>query len=332
AARRPRRMTAPKTGFDDFTAGGGATRADVDALPRINVAPPPNDLAPSARRPAGQSAGARLAAIAERASAFHAADGRTYVTIDVAAHTETWPVHSQGLRGWLGRAFYDATGKPAPGQAVTETLALLDARAIAGPEHPVNVRVAEADDKVYVDLADEHWRVVEVDARGWRLLDRSPVRLRRAAGMRALPPPVRGGNVEELRRLVNVDDERAWRLLVAWLVMAFSPRGPYPVLVLGGEHGAAKTWTANRLRDLVDPNEAPNRSEPREPRDLVIAARNGWVLAFDNISHLPDWLSDGLCRLATGNGFATRALYTDDAEVIFRATRPVIVNAIGQVV
>src|SRR5262249_18401328 len=153
-------------------------------------------------------------------------------------------------------------------------------------------------------------------------------RFRRAAGMCALPQPVRGGNVNELRQLINVEDDRAWRLLVAWLLMAFSPRGPYPVLVLGGGHGAAKTWTANRLRDLVDPNEAPNRSEPREPRDLMIAARNGWVLAFDNISDLPAWLSDGLCRLATGSGFATRELYSDDDEVIFVATRPIIVNGI----
>src|SRR5262249_23452695 len=208
----------------------------------------------------------------------------------------------------------------------------LEARAGAGPEHPVYVRVAEAEGKVYVDLADEHCRVVEVDPDGWRVLDRSPVRFRRAAGMRALPEPVRGGTIEELRRLITVEYDRAWRLLVAWLLMAFSPRGPYPVLVLGGEHGAAKTWTANRLRDLVDPNEAPNRSEPREPRDLMIAARNGWVLAFDNISDLPAWLSDGLCRLATGSGFATRELYSDDDEVIFAATRSIIVNGIGEVV
>src|SRR5262249_26987521 len=61
-------------------------------------------------------------------------------------------------------------------------------------------------------------------------------------------------------------------------------------------------------------------------------ARNGWVLAFDNISDLPAWLSDGLCRLATGSGFATRELYSDDDEVIFAATRSIIVNGIGEVV
>ena len=56
------------------------------------------------------------------------------------------------------------------------------------------------------------------------------------------------------------------------------------------------------------------------------------VVALDNVSRLPDWLSDGLCRLSTGGGFSTRALYTDDDEIIFEATKPVIVTGITSVV
>ena len=33
------------------------------------------------------------------------------------------------------------------------------------------------------------------------------------------------------------------------------------------------------------------------------------------------WLSDALCRLATGGGFATRELYSNEDEVIFDALR-----------
>jgi hypothetical protein len=60
----------------------------------------------------------------------------------------------------------------------------------------------------------------------------------------------------------------------------------------------------------------------------MIQGRNGWVLCFDNLSHLPVWLSDAFCRLATGGGFSTRELYTDDGEVIFDAKRPLVVNGI----
>src|SRR6185437_9835926 len=42
----------------------------------------------------------------------------------------------------------------------------------------------------------------------------------------------------------------------------------------------------------------------------------------------PAWLSDALCRLATGGGFATRMLHTDNAEMIFEASRPILLNGI----
>jgi hypothetical protein len=62
----------------------------------------------------------------------------------------------------------------------------------------------------------------------------------------------------------------------------------------------------------------------------MIAAQNSWVLTLDNISTLPDWLSDAICRLSTGGGFGTRALYTDDDEKLFTAKRPVIINGIEE--
>ena len=86
------------------------------------------------------------------------------------------------------------------------------------------------------------------------------------------------------------------------------------------------------LRALLDPNTAPLRALPREDRDLFIAANNGHLLAFDNVSGLPPWISDTLCRLATGGGFAVRQLYTDQDEVLFKAARPIILNGIEEIV
>ena len=43
------------------------------------------------------------------------------------------------------------------------------------------------------------------------------------------------------------------------------------------------------------------------------------------------WLSDALCRLATGGGFGTRQLYSDDEESLFEARRPVLLNGIEEV-
>jgi len=156
------------------------------------------------------------------------------------------------------------------------------------------------------------------------------VRMRRSSSIVALPAPVAGGSIDTLRRFINVRDDRDWQLLVAWLVAAFRPRGPYPVLVLHGEHGAAKSTVARLLRALIDPSASPLRSDPRNPHDLMIGASNGWIVAYDNLSGLPTWLSDALCRLSTGGGFATRELYSDNEETIFEAQRPVILTGIEE--
>jgi hypothetical protein len=121
-------------------------------------------------------------------------------------------------------------------------------------------------------------------------------------------------------------------LILAWLLAALRSAGPYPVLAISGEQGSAKTVLSKLLRALLDPNAAPVRALPREERELMIAANNGHLLAFDNLSGLPAWLSDALCRLASGGSFAVRQLYTDNEEVLFKAARPTLLNGIEDVV
>ncbi len=269
-----------------------------------------------------------LAAVAEL---WHTSgQGDAYATLPVANHREHWPIRSRTFRRWLGRQFFEQHGKAPGSQALQDAMTVLEGQAIFdGPEFPVFVRVAGDGDKLYLDLANETWQVVEIDADGWRILDAAPVRFRRARAMMPLPTPTAGGDIGELQRFVNVTPDD-WPLLLGWLVAAFRATGPYPVLALHGEQGSAKSTTARTLRNILDPNAAPLRCEPREPRDLMIAANNGWVIALDNLSFVPVWLSDALCRLATGGGFATRTLYENDEETIFDSMRPAILTGIEE--
>jgi hypothetical protein len=270
---------------------------------------------------------------------FHDADGEAFARFpviegdaDEVDHREVSRLRARLFRRWLSRQYYMAAGKAPGSQALEDALGVLEGRAIFdGEQHDVHVRVAEVDGRIYIDLCDTHWRVVEVDARGWRVLKESPVVFYRAKAMLPLPVPVRGGSVDELRHLLNIPDE-SWPLVLAWLIAGLRGRGPYPVLTMYGEQGSAKSTACEMLRMIIDPNTAPLRSEPREPRDLMIAARNGRVITLDNLSYLPNWLSDCLCRLATGGGFSTRSLYTDDEETIFTAQRPCLLNGIEEVV
>ena len=74
------------------------------------------------------------------------------------------------------------------------------------------------------------------------------------------------------------------------------------------------------LKALIDTSAAPVRALPREERELMIAANNGYLLAFDKLSGLPAWLSDTPYRLASGGSFAVRQLYTEGDEVDRLAT------------
>jgi hypothetical protein len=201
-----------------------------------------------------------------------------------------------------------------------------------GPERIVFVPVGRHEEKLYLDLGDDTCRAIEIDQTGWRLIDEAPVRFRRAAGMKPLPVPTHGGSIDRLRAFLNVQSDADFVLAVAWTLAVLRDSGPYPVLVLSGEQGSAKSTFSAILRALLDPNAAPLRALPREDRDLFIAATNGHVLTFDNVSGLRPWISDTLCRLATGGGFAIRQLYTDQDEVLFDASRPVILNGIEDIV
>ena len=274
-----------------------------------------------------------LIELAQTAELFHAPDGTGLADLNVNGHRETWPIRTKSFRRWLVRRFYEATDGAPSSEALQSALNVIEAKAqFDAPERAVYVRVGSLDGRLYLDLGDKAWQAVEIDATGWHVIDNPPVRFRRAAGMQPLPRPVSGGSVEVLRSFLNVQSDTDFVLVVAWALACLRNRGPYPVIVLSGEQGSAKSTFSRILRTLLDPSTAPLRALPREDRDLFIAASNSHVLVFDNVSGLPAWISDTLCRLATGGGFAVRQLYTDQDEVLFDAARPVVLNGIEDIV
>lgn len=275
----------------------------------------------------------RLVELVDEIELFHSPDGDAYGSIIVNGHVETWPLRSKAFRRYLMHRFYQEYGQTPSAQPIQDALGLLEGKALyKGPEHSIHIRLAEYQECIYVDLADSAWRVVKVAANEWSIIQsrECPVKFRRVKGMLALPEPKRGDPLATLRSFINVENDSDWALLLAWLVAALRPRGPYPVLVLHGEQGSAKSTVARILRALIDPNVAALRSQPRNEHDLVIAANNGSVVALDNLSYLPGWLSDAICRLSTGGGFGTRTLYENDEEMLFNSMRPVLLNGIEE--
>lgn len=277
-----------------------------------------------------------LVELCATAELFHAGDN-AFANVPVGDHRETWPVRTNGFKYWLARQFYEQIGRTPSAQAMQDAICFLTGKAVfQGTENSTAVRIAGDDTNIYIDLCNPEWEVIHVDRDSWRVVPGHsvPVKFIRRSGMGALPTPVPGGTVDSLREHINLpegDGDSAWALVVGWLVMAFRPSGPYPVLSVDGPHGCAKSSLCRFLREIIDPNVAPLRRPPRDERDLMIAATNAWVVGFDNLSSLRGDLSDALCCLATGAGFGTRKLYADDEEKIFSAARPILLNGINSV-
>jgi hypothetical protein len=271
--------------------------------------------------------------LAEDIELFHTNDRTAYASIEVSGHKEIHPVNSKSFRDYLSYQFYQTDGKSPSSQALQDAINSLSGKAkFEGKTQEVHIRFAAYKGKIFLDLCNDEWQILEIASNGRRVIEATdaPVRFKRTKAMLSLPMPSEHGDISKLKNFLNVD-EKNFILILAWLVNCFRPDYPFPILNISGEQGTAKSTATKICRELVDPSLAPFRSAPRDERDLVIAASNAWICAFDNLSAVPNSLSDGFCRLSTGGSLATRTLYTDDDETIFTAKRPIILNGIGDI-
>jgi hypothetical protein len=274
-----------------------------------------------------------LVSQAKQAKLFHtpAPDCEEYADITIGGRRETHRIRSRGFRQWLRHQYYLRTKSGCSSEALQVAVETIAAHAqFEGEEQEVFCRVAELSGTIYIDLGDETWRAVEVAATGWKVVDEPPVRFRRSPSTKPLPIP-QSGDIELLRPFCNVKGDE-FILIVAYALAALRPNSNYPVLGVTGEHGACKSSLVATVARFIDPRMPAQRSLPRGEDDLIVAAKGAHLLAYDNISGLPDWLSDAICRLATGGGAGKRKLYSDDDEVLFAGRRPVIVNGIEDIV
>jgi putative DNA primase/helicase len=257
------------------------------------------------------------------------AGGATYITVPMSGHLENWSLRTLGFERWVSGLYYKRTGLALPAQALDDIRRTLDIKAYEdGREYEPFVRVGGCNGDIYLDLCDDAWRVVQVTPKGWRVIDRPPVKFLRPASARPLPEPQAGDLIELLRGFVNLENDDEFKLIVSWLVAALRPGSPFPILIVNGTQGTGKSVLCRVLRSLIDPDVAMICAVPKNEQDLVLAAANTWVSAFDNLSDVSGYLPDALCRLASGAGFRTRALHTNRDEAVFSVQRPILLNGI----
>ena len=263
---------------------------------------------------------------------FHDADGRAFVTTKLRGIRETLPLNDGRYRATLRLRFTNRTGQIATSDNIKTALQQLEAIALLErPEYQVAIRVAEHDDRLFIDLANLERQVIEVRRDGWQVVNDCPVRFIRPFGMLPLPIPLPGGSLDDLKRFINVEVDDL-PLFLAFLVGFFHPTGPYSLLQIVGEKGSAKSFLMRLIGDFLDPNITCGNTMPKDERDLLVAAQLRRLLSYDNVDDLNRKMSSLLCMLATGAGSANRKLFTDSDQSILRAKRPIVLTAIANVV
>lgn len=252
------------------------------------------------------------------------------VTLPHTGPAIAYRVTSGTVKLWLRSAAYKAWGKPVASHPLTEAIGTMEAIGLFDkPALPIFARIAGNGDSVAVDLGTGDGRVVQITPFGWSVETTTAHKFIRGAGFRSLPVPEIGGDsLRRFQTFLGLDDQN-YRLLLAFLTSALRPDGPYFILLVEGEQGSGKSFFCEIIKRIIDPNDAMRIRLPDKPQDLMIQAKEYRLLSFDNASGMSAEMSDALCSLATGGGFAVRKLYTDADLNVMTYTRPFMINGIG---
>ena len=230
------------------------------------------------------------------------------------------------LRAELAREYFDKHNRVASQQALTDSLNTFHGIAQQAEPKRLWLRVAQHQHTTWLDLADSTGTAVRIEHGTWSI-EPPPVLFKRTTLTSPLPTPQRGGDLGELWSWLNVTPEDR-PLLLAYLIAAFIPDIPHPILGLFGEQGTGKTTTMKILVNLLDPSPVPYRKPPRDSETWITAASGSWFVGIDNVRTIQDWFSDTLCRAVTGEGDVRRRLYTDGELHVFAFRRVIALNGI----
>jgi hypothetical protein len=176
------------------------------------------------------------------------------------------------------------------------------------------MRVATHDGSTIIDMGDEPGKAIRLDRTGWEIIDRSPIPFARTSVTMPMTNPVRGGSVNALWELVDAAPDHR-RMFLGWMVAALVENIPHPIMTLRGEQGAAKSTAAKVVARVIDPSAIDFSQPPKDEDRWDSSCGAHRVVAVDNVSKIPDWWSDELCRAVTGGRLG-------EAEAIQRRRHP----------
>jgi hypothetical protein len=262
---------------------------------------------------------------------FHDQSKRAFLAVrEPAGGVRTYLLGSTAADLVLHGLYYGARGEPLPERAINDAVNALKARAIFGrPERTVFNRIARLGDTLEIDLGDDAGRVVRIGIDGVEVTSAATARFYRPPGMKALAPPGARGGLPKLQKLLGVTDD-TFLLIVAFLLACLRGTKPFMCLLIEGVQGSGKSYICDVIKRIIDPNELERGLLPESEVDIMLHAKEFFLVAYDNASGMKTDQSNVLCVIATGGGYGTRALYTNGELFTINVARPFVINGIGE--
>lgn len=269
--------------------------------------------------------------VEENCILFHDQFKEPYAHVLITGHRETWKLKSRQFKRWLCTKYWESEEKAPHTNAISSALTILEGKAcFDGRKIKLENRVAMFEGAIWYDLSNEDWQAVKISHNGWEIVNDPPILFRRYAHQQPQVLPIKQkGDLKALLPFVNLVKSEQGHLLLVYLASCFIPEIPHPIPILYGPQGAAKTTLARMLRALIDPSTVGVLSMPTVGNDLIQQISHHWFAFFDNVTFMPDWASDALCRAVTGEGFSKRELYSDDEDIIYNFMRCIGLNGIN---
>lgn len=240
-------------------------------------------------------------------------------------------IKSDEFKQWLSRgSWIKYKQAPSPNTITKVSQTLMGIARFDGPQHRLDVRIVLDKDGLWYDCGNG--AAIHVTEAGWQLSDSPPILFQSYQHQKPQTLPVKGGKLEILTNYINLASDNERLLFLAYVVAAFLPGFPHPLLILHGSQGAGKSTPMRVMKELIDPSVLQGLSAPSSLEAFVQNAHHHSFVFFDNLSKMPPWFSDALARASTGDGFSKRTLYTDNDDTFYTLQRPIAINGINQVI
>jgi hypothetical protein len=281
--------------------------------------------------------------------------GTPYAAIRVNEHIETVSMRTKAssqMKSWISYTLYNTMNLIPKDESLNSVVNILRARATyEGQVKKLYLRSGSYDNdngnssgndsnsnknknnEIFYDLTNQNWEYVKITSEGWSIeksVD-TPI-FRRYKNQLAQVYPSKQYDIDifdQFMKLLNIRDANSKLLLKIYIILLIYNKIQKPILAPYGEQGSAKSTLHEYIKQVIDPSAAITLAFPRDINELVLKLDQNYIAYFDNISKIPEWISDQLCRAVTGSGFSKRQLYTDEDAIICSFKRALGFNGIN---